>query len=234
MKILFENKLLDDNAVLSSDVVSSNYPLSNLKNRVLTRRSQVETSGNDLVIEISLTEAKTINCLGFSYTNGEKISVVIDSVSYFTDKDIDYRTNMLYFDDVEASLIEVTISGSEDYLYLGGLAIGEVYTMPDPLYESGEGLLDNNALVSNTYGISYQTEGAILENPAYSFAGLSRATRNELREVYPGLGSIVWLDAFEDSTNFEEPLYCTISTIFTFTPNARGTYQMETAFQEAN
>lgn len=232
MKILIENKVLSDNAVLSGLEISSNYPLSNLKNRVLTRRTQSAEGETDLVFSIAFTSPVNSNCLAFGYTNGDTIDVTVNSVPVVTGKAIDMNTDIIYFPETSVSLIEITIYGTEE-VYLGSIGSGVAYKMPNPLNEFGVGITDGHELITNKYAISYQSNGEITNAPVYNFAGFKLAIKKEIMSFYPGVGSVVWVDAFENFRDLVEPLYCSIAIPWNPVLNRRGTYQLETQFQES-
>lgn len=225
MRILYNNLILNENVTLTSATISENYPLENLKNRVLTKRTQ--SLSGDLSFTVTFPEPTTINCICFGYTNGN--SITVKGIT----KDIEYRSNMVYFAEETLSSFDVLISGSED-IYLGGIAAGIYYQMPDPLNSFGVGIQDNNTLFENRYGISYQGKGEIINVPSYSFRNVSLDVKKEMFNLYNGVGSVIWIDSFEDYRDLEEPKYSVFSSQIQFRYEGREKYSVSMFMKESN
>lgn len=225
MRILFNNLILDDDVDLLSVSVSDNYPLENLKNRVLTKRTQ--SLSGDLNFTVTFPSPVTINCICFGYTNGT--SITVKGIT----QDIEHKSNMIYFAEETLSTFDVSISGTED-IYLGGIAAGLYYQMPDPLNNFGVGIQDGNTLFENRYGITYQGKGEIINVPSYSFRNVSNVIKKQIFSGYQGVGSVVWIDPFEDYRDLEEPKYSVFSSQIQFRYEGREKYSISIFLKESN
>lgn len=225
MRILFENLIIADDVDLTSLTVSDNYPLSNLKNRVLTRRTQ-SLSGT-LSFTVTFPSPTTINCICFGYTNGD--SITVKGIT----QDIDYRSDMIYFPEETLTTFDVEITGTED-IYLGGLAAGLYYQMPDPLTGIGVGIQDGNSITDNRYGINYKSLGAIVDLPTFIFRNIDIVVKKEIEDRYDGVGSVCWLDSFENNRILEPPKYVAINQQINFTFLGRNLYNIDMFFKETN
>lgn len=225
MRILFDNLILEDDVTLTSLTVSDNYPLSNLKNRVLTRRTQ--SLSGDLSFTVTFPSPTTINCICFGYTNGN--SITVKGIT----QDIEYQSDIVYFPEETLTTFDVTVSGTED-IYLGGLAAGLYYQMPDPLNSFGVGIQDGNTLFDNRYGISYQGKGEIIAVPSFSFKDIPLAIKKQIFSNYKGIGSIIWIDSFEDYRDLEEPKYAAFSSQMQYRYEGREKFAISMFLKESN
>jgi hypothetical protein len=225
MKILFDNLILDDNAVLTSTGVSDNYPLSNLKSRILTKRTQSLT--NTLEFTIDFTSPVTIDCFAFGYTNGS--SITVKGIT----QDINYKTDIIYFTKDTVSTLDVSIIGTEP-VYLGSIGVGIAYKMPNPLSYFGLDTNDTRTLSQNKYGISFQSDGVFVNSPNYVFKNISLSVKKEIENLYLGIGSILWLDVFEENRDYQEPKYCTVPEKWNFKYADRNLFIIEAFLKETN
>lgn len=224
MRILFNNLILDDNCTLSSITVSENYPLDNLKSRVLTKRTQSEST--TLNFTVNFTVPVTINCFAFGYTNGT--SITVKGIT----QDINYNSDIIYFPAETLSTFDVSITGGLDNIYLGSIGTGLYYQMPNPLNTFGVGIEDTNSLSENKYGIAYKSEGVVLDTPAYTFREVPLAKKKEILALYTGIGSIVWVDPFEGNRDLVEVSYSTISSKYNISYLGRNLFNIECFFKE--
>lgn len=155
MKILFENLL--HTATLSAGGTSVNYPPTNLKHHILKKKFQqtVAISGGSMsdadALTLTWAADKTIDFIAVGYTNAATLTLKLyDSSDTLLDTQVFTSPSLGKSFTAVAGVRYVKLlmhDGSADNpmtLYLGGLGIGQGYTMPYPRYEWGNGLLDNS------------------------------------------------------------------------------------------
>lgn len=207
MRYLFINKILD--AVLSATNGNSNYPVSNLQDRFLEKRFQNDSGSSVITVEyISDIEA---NCLFYAfhdltalsavYKNSGGSTIATITPSSIEDVGIEYFTKL-----TTVRTIEITITGN----YIGGIATGVYYQMPDPLAAFSRDLQDNSFVSQSPSGQVLSNYEKALKVPSWSFKDLATVIANDIRNSYIeiGKGTPFYADFFENNRDFYEPLYC--------------------------
>jgi hypothetical protein len=207
MRYLFTNEILD--AVLSATNGSSNYPVRNIQDRFLHRRFQNTTGAS--VITIAWLADISANCLFYAfhdltvlsavYKNSAGATLATITPSTINDVGVEYFTEL-----TTVRSIEITITGN----YLGGLATGVYYQMPDPLFDFSRPLIDNSYVSQNPSGQVLANYEEPLKAPAFSFRDLLTSIANDIRSEYItlGKGTPFYADFFESNRDFYSPLYC--------------------------
>ncbi len=217
MRILFENKAKSANARLSSINQINNYLPINLVDSFLQKRYQA--SKIDDIIEIAFTEKVTANCIFFAHHNLDRVEVI----AYDTQElelwakvfESPPQSRMAFFDEIRnVRNIKVIIhaKSGQSAAYLGGFAVGDAYTMPDPLAVWPIGFIDNSKFSSSKYGQVLNNYVAPLERREFQFSDVPLDLIQEITELYSrvGIGGKVWLDSFE-KTDLFNPIYCIIT-----------------------
>ena len=133
-------KMINSNALhggtFSCTNESLNYPCSNLDDQFLAKRFQSTSSSGTVVCVLSA--AATIDAIGHGLTNATSGSIILYSggpTTYTTVEtvtmDLTYDTCLSYPSSAATSItkIEVVLSTDETYVYLGGVAAGEYYSI---------------------------------------------------------------------------------------------------------
>lgn len=217
MKILFENKAKSSNAAISSANQINNYLPANLTDSFLQKRYQ--SSKIDDIIEITFSEKITANCIFFAHHNLDRIEVV----AYDTPElelwskvfDDPPQSRMVFFDTVKKIRnIKIIVHGEsgQSAAYLGGFAVGEAYTMPDPLNIWPIDFVDNSTFSASKDGQTLSNYITPLERREFQFRDIELARTREIVDHYSrvGVGGKVWLDSFE-KTDILKPVYCAIT-----------------------
>lgn len=248
MKILVTNLL--DTATLTAGGTSVNYPLANLNHPFLKKKFQqtVAISGGSMSDADALTLAWTtdqiIDMIAVGYTNAETLTLKLyDSADTLLD------TQVFTAPSLGASFAAVTgvrkakllmHDGSTDNpmtLYLGGLGIGQGYTMPDPVFDW------RNDLTDNSFGeitVDGQVSGQYVEplrTLRFSFVTNDRTVFLYILSLVKDFGKYVplWLLPFTGTALATVPaLYATIPNgIENQGRDAQYRYTFTLTFQEA-
>ena len=207
MRYLFTNEILS--AVLSATNGDSNYPVRNLQDRFLEKI--FGNGAGSSVITGEWDTDKSADCLFYAFHNLTALSAVYkNSVggvlatitpSSIADVGVEYFPKL-----TTIRSIEVTITGD----YIGGLATGPYYQMPDPEEAFPLPLQDNSYFEQSPSGQVLSNYEKPLEAPEFTFKGVSNDVANEIRSKYTtiGKGTPFYADFFENNRDFYSPLYC--------------------------
>jgi len=208
MKVLFDNKLLT--ATLSAVNASPNYPASNLAHQILKKRYQSVASADTIVAEWAA--AVVVNCVYLGYTNAETIEVrLYDAasalLSTITIIPADLASHFATIADVRKMEIDVEVAAGS--VYVGGVGVGQEYTMPDPRNDWTDAPLDNSTVETSRDGQVFANRIAPLRQIPLSFFSVGFASFRELRDLITPVNRAipVWLDPFEDWHDEMPPLY---------------------------
>ncbi len=219
MKILFENKAKSSNARISSANQVNNYLPANLTDSFLEKRYQ--SSKIDDIIDITFTDRITADCIFFGHHNLDHIEIVAyhaessGAGAWSTIINSPPQSRMVFFDTTEKiQRIEIIVHGEsgQSAAYLGGFAIGEAYTMPDPLNVWPIDFVDNSSFSSSKDGQTLSNYSKPLERREFQFRDIDPERTQEITGHYSrvGVGGKVWLDSFE-KTDIFKPMYCAIT-----------------------
>lgn len=216
MKILFNNEV--KNATITSLTPNSNYSAPNLASQFL--RLKYKSLGISDTITVQFPDEVSASGFFYGYSNAVSMTVKLySSASVLLETlavDCTHSSGSAFFtqrNNVRWITIEATSIATED-LYIGGIAFGVAYTMPDPLATmvrklsnlsgsstSGEGQVSNRYIEPlAVYDVSFAEEDKIVY---YDVVDL-------FREV--GTGHI-WVDLTENNHAEHKPLYCTSNMI---------------------
>ncbi len=109
--------------------------------------------------------------------------------------------------------VRVNAAVDEPYVWLGGIAIGEAYIMPDPVNTWGFSRSDNGIVSSSRSGQRLGNYVKPLRSHEFLFKGVSLKQTQEIMDRYDSVGMArhIWVDPFEAGHTLERPLYCTIT-----------------------
>ena len=207
MRYLFTNEIL--NGTISSTNENSNYPATNIQDDFLELIFK-NTTGSS-VIKIEWTADIFADCLFYGHHNLTALSAVYKdntgatlatiTPSNISDIGVEYFTKL-----TTVRSLEITITGD----YIGGLATGEYYAMPNPLADFSRPLKDNSFMVQSPSGQVLSNYEKPLKVLSFTFRDLTPIIANEIREKYIelGRGKPFYADFFENNRDFFYPLYC--------------------------
>jgi len=234
MKILFENKALD--ATFSCLNQNVGYSVDNITHQFLKKRFQ-STSNTDTITGI-LTTTESISCFFYGLTNAIEIVLKLYSAAdilLHTEiiTDINY-IDSIYFTSVEAKYFTIELTTTDTYVYLGGIGIGNCYTMPD-IKSPWDELFEDNSIVSNSIdGQVLQNYFEPLKEFKFNIPNNLKETKDEIKEYFvtAGRGGKIWIDLFEDNHDFFMPMYAII--LNSFNPKKNGIrYSFDLQIREA-
>ncbi len=207
MRFLFENEIL--NGVISATNVNSNYPATNIQDNFL--ELIFKDTGGSSIIKIEWAADIITDCLFYGFHNLIALSAVFkDSTgatlatvtpSTISDIGVEYFTQL-----TTVRSLEITITGD----YVGGLATGKYYQMPDPLADFERQLKDNSYVSQSPSGQTLRNYEKPLKLLSFTFKDLTYKITNEIRDKYISLGKghAFYADFFEGNRDFFYPLYC--------------------------
>jgi hypothetical protein len=211
MKILFDNALAS--ATLSSLYASPNYPAANLQHRFLKKRFQAIV-GSD-TIRMEWATAKTVNSVFVGYTNATAFvlrlydaGAALLATHSFTSSDL--ASHFASVSGVRAA--ELDVSNALSSVYVGGIGIGEAYTMPDPRNDWNDGLLDNSLVSSSADGQVSANMIESLRSMPFNFFTVGREDFIAIRALVAPVnkGVPLWVDPFHLDHSKLLPIYSTI------------------------
>jgi len=173
-KILFDNLLLT--ATLSSVSPNTSYPVTNLAH-VFLKKVYKSTTNHD-TITMAWTDDQDVDCCYVGYTNGKSFHLrLYDSVGAVlyseTFCDGSMCAQFSEVSGVRSAQLDVN-NYDETTVYLGGIGIGALDALPNPLADWEDGYQDNSAF-------SESDDGQVLSN---SIAWLRRLTLNFFVTTY--------------------------------------------------
>lgn len=186
------------------------------------------------------TTDQTIDMIAVGYTNAETLTLKLyDSADTLLDTQTftsaEYGKSFTAVSGVRKAKL-LMHDGSTDNpmtLYLGGLGIGQGYTMPDPFAEWEPGMIDNSFGERTPDG---QVLGQYIEplrSLSYSFEVEDKETFDEIYNLVALVGKLapVWIAPFESNLAYEKALYATLE----YVPGKRGrrSFPFTLTFQEA-
>jgi hypothetical protein len=211
MKILFDNALED--ATLTALYASPNYPVANLSHRILKKRFQ--SILNSDTITMSWAAAVVVNSIYVGYTNATAFvlrlynasSTLLATIS-FTPSDM--AKHFAAVSGVRSAQLD--ISNSLTSVYLGGVGIGEDYTMPDPRNDWGDGFVDKSKKEVSADGQVFGDRIEPLRMIPLNFFSAEHALYREIRDLVKPNNRIVplWVDVFESWHEEMLPMYGTL------------------------
>ncbi len=214
MRILFDNKAKSKNATIVSRGSTVIYSPRNLVDDILEKRYQA--TGHQDVIDISFATPIRANCFFYGYHNLSKIEFAIYNTTgaeLYSDKfELPGMNGAAFFPivhDIGQLRVRITARSGAQGAYLGGVATGEAYRMPDPVNTWPIGYNDNSSFQSTPTGHTLSNYTRPLRRQEFEFQWIPLAQAQEILELYygVGIGSPIWADAFEDS-DIMNAIYC--------------------------
>ena len=218
MKIINDNKL--HGATYSATNESLNYPVSNLDHQFLAKRFQA--TDDNSVIDVTFT-ACTIDAIAHGLTNANSGTAALytGTVGSYTLQEtvtLDLTTDpcvsypSIAIDNI--TRIVFTLSTTDDYLRLGGVAAGEAYDIEYPYSQIDRGYQDNSVWTQVPAGQSLSNYQRPLKSIPLTFDASSMTIANELIELYLdiGIGTPFFADFFQGYRDLMQPLYCCFSS----------------------
>ena len=214
MKVLVVNELTE--ATITALAPKANYPASNLNN--VFAKLKYKGVGYSDTIKATLPDNVTANCFFYTYTNAESMevrvysneSVLLETVTV----DCTYNSGAEFFtshDNVRWIEIDIAAPVSED-VYLGGIALGEALTFPNPLSNFDKELSDNSNKTDSLDGQVSHGYIKPLESYQLQFTNVKRDDYHEIIEQFKKIGTgHIWVDITEDNHAVYQPLYCVSS-----------------------
>ena len=224
-------RFLYDNLIKYGEISATNsdtsFPISNVTHKFLMKKFQTLTGFTTSEITITLNDVSDINCIALGFHNAQAAtyelrnssSTLLSSGSLNTT----YSTDMTHFatvSNVKTIIIDIDAGSSATEAYIGGISVGKSLVFE---------LINQNppmSLPSNDK--SNQTEGGQvtgkktkrLRGYQVPFDVISNSQYNEIQEHFNLNGSVypVYLDIFEESHDFIQPLYCVVPGSESFTP----------------
>ncbi len=216
MKILFHNKAKDSGVKITNQKPNINYPCENLIHSFLELDYRAESTTDQADIEFS--ETITANSIFWGF---HKVSSIVFRLYDIKEKVLweqvvhnPSQNGALFFDDIlgikELKMVLTAASGQAGIVF-GGIAIGDSYTMPDPLNTWGFGFEDNSFTSGTPAGQLLVNKIRPLRSREYAFRGVPLDKTKEIVLLYQeNIGNHIWVDAFEDTNAITQPVYCTI------------------------
>lgn len=248
MKILFENLL--STATISSTNALANYPVQNLYHPFLRKRWQA--SGGENTITIVFNEPKVCNCFYFSWTNsGLTIKLYSNGtiVHEFNGSKTAYHFDPVVITRVEIVALSVIpiatengniiatdlfaeiVSSGEFGTFIGGIGIGNEYSLPPPMSFWSESFDDRSIVSESDNGQVLYEYIEPLRQYDFTIELLNRTDTRQLQYQYLayGQGKPVWID-FE--TDELQPMYCRLTGTIETDKNKRQ-YKTKIKIKEA-
>ncbi len=219
MRILFDNKANLSDIVITNQNQNINYPCENLLHDFL--ELDYRASDTEDQIDIKFNKPITADSIFFGFHNLRSIMFQLyDSRErVLLDRTVNkpQQNGAEFFDsltDVKKFKIIVSAKSGQVAALLGGIAIGDAYTMPDPLNTWGFGFEDNSFKSSTPSGQILINQVKPLRTGEYAFRNVSLETTKEILKLYQTYtGSHIWVDAFEDTDFIKQAVYSTIQEI---------------------
>jgi hypothetical protein len=209
MRILFENLLLS--ATLSSVSPNGIYPVTNLAHPFL--RKIYKSTANTDTITLSWTADQVIDSCYLGYTNATSCTLklyssagVLLGTQTFTPADM--AVHFTAVSGVRSATLTITASAT---VYLGGIGIGQSYTMPDPLNDWVDTFVDNSTSSSSSYGQVLTNKIDPLRQAVLNFDVSGYDAYSALSTRVAALSRPTFVDLFEKAHDRYLPLYCTIT-----------------------
>lgn len=215
MRILFENEIL--NATLSATNQNANYPIANVKHDFLT--VPFKATDTSSVVTFTFSSVKTIDCCYIGFTNATSAVLKLYSIGSVllstVNLDIE-RGGQCFTSTPSVSYGTVTLTGSEN-IYLGAIAAGDSFTMPNPLATIIPDKVDNSKVYESDNGqISInKVEWLRKIEPSFFVEGIE--DYNTVKAQFANVSHPVWVDTFENSTDTIKPIYGYVQ----FTPDSK-------------
>jgi hypothetical protein len=211
MKVLFTNAA--ESATITAPNESPNYPAANLVHRILKKRYQAVI--NEDTIRLEWSAAVVVNCLYVGYTNASAFTLRLYDASAALLATValspaDMAAHFAAVSGVRAAEIDLEVASGA--VYLGGIGIGEEYTMPDPRNDWTDGHLDNSNVEISADGQVFANRIEPLRSLPLNFFTIGFEAFREIRDLIVPISRAVpvWLDVFETWHAEALPLYGTV------------------------
>jgi hypothetical protein len=212
MKLLLNNIILD--ATITSLNGSLNYPPENIQDSVLAKRFQ--SSIDQDVLTCDFESQSSVNCFYYSFTNASTIQVRFfigsDTLVYAFTISSPEDTGAYHFNTIVADFMEIVIIGGLG-VYIGGCATGLDVSFPNPVSPWNENVEDNSIVSENRAGETQTESIESLDVYSWIFRENSREEVNYYKNLLEtvGLGTLIWVDPFEQDHDFISPLYAKLT-----------------------
>lgn len=210
MKILFTNSVLK--STISAVHANTLYPISNIKDSFL--KKIFKSTSTTETITISLASVQSINCFFIGFTNATVATIkMYDSgASLLSTKTIDISRGGSCFPVVNyISYMTVELTSTEN-IYIGNIATGFAYTMPNPDNDIVKKFVDNSTMYESSDGQRSINKSQVLRFIDPSFSTIDDIDIfNEIYNYMVMIDRPVWIDCFENTSNIINPMYATIS-----------------------
>jgi hypothetical protein len=231
MKILFDNLLWS--ASLSALHENTGYPVTNLRH-VFLKKIFKSTAISDTVT-IAFASDKIIDSCYLGFTNAASATLTLynSSMTLLATKTIDIPTLAVSFAAVSGvRYAKIAITATSPALaYLGTAALGEAFTMPDPINDWTPGFVDNSTSEESDDGQYLLNKIPWLRAPVFNFFVESLTDYQEIFDLVAAVERPVFIDPFESNKSMMLPIYGIFSggisdpvksdNIFTFSLNVR-------------
>jgi hypothetical protein len=211
MKILFDNAL--QGATLTAANESPNYPAENLKHQILKKRYQAVVDEDTIVMEWAA--AVVVNCVYVGYTNASAMTLRLYDAGDALLKTVSVPAADLavHFAAVAGvRTAELDVAAASGAVYVGGIGIGEEYSMPDPRNDWTDIPLDSSTVETSRDGQVFSNRIASLRSLPLSFYTIGFEDFREIRDLLSAVNRAVpvWADAFEAYHAEVMPIYGTL------------------------
>ena len=219
MRIINDNELHDGTYTCSNE--NLNYPVSNLDDPFMAKRFQA-TSSNTTIVMV-LTTASTIDAVGHGLTNATSgtIRLYTGGPTTYTSAetisvDLTYDPCITYMTSAISSVtkIEVDLTTTSSYVYLGAVSAGDYYEIEYPQSNFARGLQDNTDWIQTVSGQSLANYQKSLQTIPLTFNPQTITESNALIDMYRdiGIGTPFFVDFFEGYRTLLPPLYACFSS----------------------
>jgi hypothetical protein len=262
LKILFENYALD--ATVTSTSASTNYPPSNLVHPFLRKRYQNITGDDLITFLFDADKTVNSIYFGFHNADeetlltedGEVLTTEDDIELFISTATLIYSlysfgNTLLYtgtlnmvnqFEAVHFTAVplvrmvtvETQWSGLGNAGYLGGVGIGNSYTMPYFSTAWDNGMIDNSPVSSSLVGQVLQNYIEPQDIKKFTWNGVTSTIFAEIKALVKstGKGKPIWVDYFEESHDIVQPIYAITTGIENASRNEM-LYDFSMTFTEA-
>ena len=209
MRILFNNLIYA--STLSADTVNANYPLTNLQNDSL--KKIYKATATSAVITITLGTVSVVNSCYFGYTNASAAVLTLYNSSNTLLRTVTLDTTRggaTFTATSNVSYAKLTLTASS-VVYLGGVGIGNNYTMPDPTNDIVLKPIDNSTRNYSDDGQLYINRVNILHQMDVTYSLESIDTYNAIMAKWEALVHPAWVEPYEENTGIINPMFCDIT-----------------------
>ena len=209
MKILFINDLLT--ATLSAANTNASYPVTNLAHVFL--KKIYKSSSNVDVVSASWASDRVVNSCFIGFTNaGTAVLKLYNAAgALLSTKSINPTEGAAHFAAVSGVRIAtLELTRTIGAIYLGGVGIGNAYTMPDPLADWKDGTLDSSTKTRSPSGQVLINKVQAMRQMDLNFNVADYAEFSEIKALVDAIDRPVYADVFESAHSKYLALYCDV------------------------